>query len=189
MYTWDSWRPSTDGIEFCPMLWCTTPDKTTRFLQNIKQQGTPSCVMGFNEPDVASQCNKSPAEAAAAWINIMNPLAGITLLVSPATTNVDWMKAFLIACNNGCHYDVLAVHIYTTSFASFKSTVESYHRIDRNKKIWVTEFACQSFDSQPPCTLSQAETLMQDVMNYASNNPFLEMVFPFGAGDLNNFYG
>jgi hypothetical protein len=57
-------------------------------------------LLGFNEPDIASQSNLSPQAAAAAWKTYMQPFAGKAKLVSPAITNgpppsmgTGWMDA------------------------------------------------------------------------------------------------
>jgi hypothetical protein len=41
----------------------------------------------FNEPDLNTQSNMTPAAAAAAWMQYMQPFAGKAKLISPAITN------------------------------------------------------------------------------------------------------
>lgn len=68
----------------------------------------------FNEPDLGGQANLSPAAAAAAWKQYIQPFAGRAKLVSPAVTNgaapmgLAWLDSFLAACT-GCTIDVIAI--------------------------------------------------------------------------------
>ena len=100
----------------------------------------------FNEPDLGSQANLSPAAAAAAWKQYMEPFHGKAKLVSPAVTNgappamgTGWLDSFLAACT-GCHIDAIAIHIYdsatnTAYFQNYISGVASKY----GKPVWVTE--------------------------------------------------
>lgn len=83
----------------------------------------------FNEPDLDTQSNISPQDAAKAWQTYIQPLAGSAKLVSPAVTNgvkaasgapmgVAWLKEFVAACD-GCTIDAFAVN--TTSFPGIAS--------------------------------------------------------------------
>jgi hypothetical protein len=44
-------------------------------------------LLAFNEPDLSSQANMSPSQAAASYKKYMMPFAGKAKLVSPAITN------------------------------------------------------------------------------------------------------
>lgn len=66
--------------------------------------------MSFNEPDLSSQSNLSPAVAAAGYLTYMQPFAGKAKLGSPAITNgggsmgLSWLSSFMTACS-GCQID------------------------------------------------------------------------------------
>lgn len=77
----------------------------------------------FNEPDNAGQSNISPADAAALWLEYIEPFASQAKLVSPAITNggapsgVTWMQDFLGNCTT-CTIDAIAMHWYDTAVVS-----------------------------------------------------------------------
>ena len=52
------------GVTFVPMIWGSA-DVTTANLDLVKTEG--SILLGFNEPDNASQANLSPQQALAMW--------------------------------------------------------------------------------------------------------------------------
>ena len=93
---------------------------------------TYTTIISFNEPDLSSQSNISPAAAAAAWKTYMEPFYGKATLVSPAITNggapmgTAWMDSFIAACT-GCHIDKIAMHIYdsATNVAYYQSYITS----------------------------------------------------------------
>lgn len=77
-------------------------------------------IYSFNEPDHSAQANLSPAAAAAAWKQYIQPFAGKVKLVSPAVTNgaapmgLTWLDNFMSACS-GCTIDAVAIHIYDSA--------------------------------------------------------------------------
>ncbi|KAJ7468834.1 glycosyl hydrolase catalytic core-domain-containing protein [Mycena galericulata] len=58
---------------------------------------TPEHLLGFNEPDIASQANMSPSDAADLWMENIQPWAAKgTKLISPAVAwNLNWTQNFL----------------------------------------------------------------------------------------------
>lgn len=99
----------------------------------------------FNEPDLAQQANLSPAAAAAAWKQYIQPFAGKAKLCTPAITNGPapmgqaWLDQFLSACT-GCTIDCIAIHIYdsATNAAYFKNYISGVGT-KYKKPVWVTE--------------------------------------------------
>jgi hypothetical protein len=109
-----------------------------------------SPVCSFNEPDMDSQANMTPSQAAAYYKEYMNPFAGKASLGSPAVTNsgnpgqgLDWLGKFLDACNGECEVDFFAVHWYDASgnFNYFKEYMEKACSLAAGKPVWITEFA------------------------------------------------
>ncbi|KII84389.1 glycoside hydrolase family 128 protein [Plicaturopsis crispa FD-325 SS-3] len=149
-YNWDQTTGAlAGGIEYVPMLWGTSSDHTGGWATNAQNaiNGGSTHLLGFNEPDLSSQSNLSPADAAAAWKTYMQPFAGKAKLVSPAITNgaapmgTAWMDSFLSACS-GCTIDAIAIHIYdsatnTAYFEQYISDIGTKY----GKPVWVTEFA------------------------------------------------
>ena len=102
-------------------------------------------IRSFNEPDLNSQANMTPEQAAQAWTTYMEPFAGKAKLVGPAITNgaapmgEAWLDEFLGNCTT-CTIDVLAIHIYDSAtnedyYQSYISDFVSKY----NKTTWVTE--------------------------------------------------
>ncbi|KAA8894988.1 hypothetical protein FN846DRAFT_365286 [Sphaerosporella brunnea] len=141
---------SVDGFEYVPMCWgekffsgwANAADKA---IANGAQH-----LLAFNEPDIPSQANMSPAQAAAYYKQYMNPYAGKASLGAPAVTNsgspgqgLDWLAQFIKACNGECHIDFFPIHWYdgTGNVNYFKSHMEQAHQVAGEKPVWLTEFA------------------------------------------------
>ena len=102
----------------------------------------------INEPDLSSQSNTSPQDAAQQWMTYMQPFAGRVTLVSPAITNgpppsqgTGWMDSFISACNAlGCRVDAIAAHIYdsATNTAYYQNYISGIGT-KYGKPTWVTE--------------------------------------------------
>jgi Glycosyl hydrolase catalytic core len=102
--------------------------------------------MCFNEPDLASQSNLSPAAAAAGYQTYMQPFAGKAQLGSPAVTNggspmgLTWLANFLTACT-GCQIDFVAIHWYNGGDATaFMDYVDQAYTAGGGRPLWITEF-------------------------------------------------
>lgn len=103
------------------------------------------CMCSFNEPDLNTQANMTPEQAAQAWKTYMEPFAGKAKLVGPAITNGGapmgeaWLDKFLDSCTQ-CTFDVLAIHIYdsATNEAYYQSYISDFVS-KYNKTTWVTE--------------------------------------------------
>lgn len=74
----------------------------------------------FNEPDLSTQSDLTPQQAADAWMQWCEPFAGQVKLISPAITNggppmgTSWMDEFLQLCTT-CTIDGIAAHIYDSA--------------------------------------------------------------------------
>jgi hypothetical protein len=79
----------------------------------------------FNEPDLGSQSNLSPTEAASLWKQYIQPLASRGVrLGSPSVTNgqppsmgTGWLSDFIKACS-GCTIDFISIHWSVISYLS-----------------------------------------------------------------------
>ncbi|BGP23877.1 glycoside hydrolase [Rhodotorula toruloides] len=154
-YNWAAAPGGTlgNGVMYVPMLWGNTDQYTTDWDKNARAAISAGAthVFGFNEPDLDTQSNISPKDAADAWKQHIEPLAGSAKLVSPAVTNgvksasgapmgVAWLKEFMAACT-GCTIDAFALHWYdaASNTAYFTSYLEQASK-DLAKPIWLTEF-------------------------------------------------
>ncbi|KAL8287640.1 hypothetical protein RQP46_003498 [Phenoliferia psychrophenolica] len=129
------------------MLWNTDNTSWAANAQAAINAGT-THLLGFNEPDLSSQSNISPKDAAAAWLQNIEPFHTQASLVSPAITNggpplgITWMSDFLGNCST-CHIDAIAAHWYDSATARPQARdVRNYFTDMYNKfgkPIWITE--------------------------------------------------
>jgi len=164
-YNWEQTEtePCSDGSGglFVPMVWGHTGSEQsssgiTAAVASFVAKHEPY-VMGFNEPDNASQSNISVATAISLWPSFLNPAIQV---VSPATqantTGQSWFSSFMDQVNSASlRVDVVGVHWYgwnSGSCESNASTLESYikgiEKITGDRPIWITEWGCLN-DSAP----------------------------------------
>jgi Glycosyl hydrolase catalytic core len=150
-----------DSVEFVPMIWgpgAVTADNLDRAQRN----GT--ALLGFNEPDFASQSNLSVERALELWPQLQ--ATGLRLgSPAPAVGGADaggWLDRFLSgAAQRGYRVDFIALHWYGSDFGpAAVSHLRSYLQAvwDRyHLPIWLTEFALIRFGSGGAVYPSDAE--------------------------------
>jgi len=139
------------GISWMPMVWGEAGVMQAQAVDNSAEWNrngrTRSALLGFNEPNFASQANLSPEQAVALWPAVEQLAArySIDTLVAPAVAfhdayqGIDWLSHFLDLCT-GCRIDAIAIHSYTCYARFLKDHIDMYRRF--GKRIWLTEFAC-----------------------------------------------
>ena len=167
-----NWGSSSSGLStslnYIPQLWDGTNTFTDSWLSNAKSaiKSGSTHLFSFNEPDLGSQANMSPSEAAAAYKTYMQPFAGQAKLCAPAVTNgggamgLDWLMAFMDACTD-CTIDCVNVHWYDSAENAdyFKKHVSNATQISNNKPVFVSEFGATGSDDQ-------IGTFLGDVMSW-----------------------
>jgi hypothetical protein len=148
-YNWgSSTSPIPSNFEYVPMLWGTGSDFTGGWNAAATEAIASGSkhLMSFNEPDLSTQSNLSPSDAAAGYMTYMMPFAGKAQLGSPAVTNgggsmgLTWLENFLSACT-GCQIDFVAIHWYTGGDATaFMDYVDQAYTAGGNRPLWITEF-------------------------------------------------
>ena len=135
-------------LEFVPCFW--GPSKTTQWNQRKAEmaKSLPKAILAFNEPDISSQSNMSPASAASLFKKEIWPYKaqGVRLGSPQIVWNLDWMASFLSECNKiGCSVDFIAIHWYGSwsDIEGFKKYVTNV-RNRFSKPIWVTEYGVTS---------------------------------------------
>jgi len=163
------------------MLWGT--DQIGQF-QELVVAGYANTVFAFNEPDLAAQSNLDPETAAQIWMANGNPLRqkGYKTITPAAAFSVSWMEAFLKACT-GCQWDGMAAHIYANDAQKMIDYLTTLHNTF-NMPLWVTEFACQSFTSDPQCDENQTFAFMSTVTQWMDETEWIQMYFAYGV--MNN---
>jgi hypothetical protein len=150
-----NWSPGPtggagDSAEFVPMIWGADSVNADQ-LDRAEANG--SVLLGFNEPDFASQSNMSVEQALDLWPQL--EATGLRL-GSPAvaTGGADaggWLDRFMTgARERGLRVDFITLHWYGGDFSDaavgqLRSYIEAVH--DRyGLPIWVTEYALIRFD-------------------------------------------
>jgi hypothetical protein len=147
-----NWRATPGGIatppgmQFVPMIWGSSQVKAVT-LSAARREGR--ILLGFNEPDVATQANMSVTQALDLWPQLM--ATGMTLgspaVSAGAASTGGWLGRFMAGVKaRGYRVDFIAVHWYGSDFDTaaavgqlqgyLQSVHDRYHR-----PIWLTEFA------------------------------------------------
>jgi hypothetical protein len=154
-YTWSSDHPgiaTPRAVAFVPMIW-GPGSVTAATLRQVRREGR--VLLGFNEPDMASQSNMTVAQALALWPRLMatGMQLGSPAVADDAATPGGWLDRFMRGAAAG-HYRVnfITVHWYGGDFATgaavaqLKSYLQAIHS-RYHLPIWLTEFALARFGS------------------------------------------
>jgi Glycosyl hydrolase catalytic core len=154
-YTWAAGHPgiaSPRGVRFVPMIW-GAGSVTAAALRQVRREGPD--LLGFNEPDMASQSNLSVAHALRLWPRLMSTglKLGSPAVASGAATPGGWLDRFMRGAR-AHHYrvDFITVHWYGGDFAAGPAVAQlrSYLRAIYARyrlPVWLTEFALIRFGS------------------------------------------
>ncbi|QMU77388.1 glycosyl hydrolase [Streptacidiphilus sp. PB12-B1b] len=153
-YTWGpdhSGIQSPPGVQFVPMIWGPA-DVTNGSLQLAKQQGS-SVLLGFNEPDMASQSNMTPRQALSLWPTLMATglQLGSPAVATGGATPGGWLDQFMQgARSRGYRVDFITLHWYGGDFvtADAVSQLEGYLQAVHARyglPVWLTEYALTNF--------------------------------------------
>ena len=135
----------TQVPEYVPMLSNAgaVTSQNISALTTAKNNGTYHYLLGFNEPDLASQANMTVAQAISLWPQLM--ATGLTLgSPAPSWTNT-WFDNFMTqAAANNLRIDFICLHYYappnaTNAVSALKTFLtNAYNKYQ--KQIWLTEF-------------------------------------------------
>jgi hypothetical protein len=183
---WYNWSTSPEkgvagtfqqtGVEFVPMVWGQQggpPDPAT--IEKQIPKGA-KYILGFNEPNFASQANITAAQAAALWPRIMQIAKDLNLKIgSPApnycagacndTDPIHYLDTFFAACT-GCQVDFIAAHWYACTgdaLTNYLSKLKKY-----GKPIWLTEFSCMDAGDH---SAAGEQAYMKTALDILENDP------------------
>jgi hypothetical protein len=155
-----NWSPSeneacavANGVEYVPMIWgADTAANIKTTVAGFASKGF-KYVLGFNEPDNATQSNITVASAIAllpAFDSVATIAIG-TPATQANTTGQAWFTQYMagVAANTTLRADVIAIHWYGWNAGSCDaaaSQLESYIKYAEgfpgNRPIWLTEWGC-----------------------------------------------
>ncbi len=163
-------------------------------------------VLGFNEPELTTQANISPREAAIIWPDIVTIAEQYDLeLVGPCGT-IDrgrkWYRDWLTECHDmygqACHFDFTCLHAYFYpepcngvepwaclgyQASNAMTQINGWHR-EFGKKIWVTEIGCNPWGGKG-CNADKHEETMRQLIPHLDNS---NAVFRYAWFSANGFY-
>ncbi|OCK91680.1 glycoside hydrolase family 128 protein [Cenococcum geophilum 1.58] len=186
-YNWGQTSTGLSSFEYTPMLWGTSSEFTSTWESAWKSavsSGTKT-FLAFNEPDLDTQSNLSPADAAKGYMTYMQPIKAAdpsVRLGSPGVTNgangmgIDWLVNFQNACGS-CDIDFVAIHWYesATYIQYFKDHVTEAHT-RTGKNVWVTEFSATGSDAQ-------IQSFLEEVLPWMDAQDWIERYSYFMASD------
>mgnify|MGYP001274575782 CR=1 FL=1 len=142
-------RYQPDGVEFVPMQWCCSlGDDTADRLRAQFAAGEIKYLLGYNEPDSATQANMTVDRAIVLWRQL--EATGIPL-VSPSPVHFDneWTEAFMErALAEGLRIDYLGYHSYGGPNAQWLLDKLDALYAQYQIPIWITEFAVADWNAE-----------------------------------------
>jgi len=187
-YTWSA-TPGVagpPGTAFVPMIWGTA-DVTASTLSQVKQEGP--YLLGFNEPDMASQSNMTPAQALSLWPQLMatGMQLGSPAVADGGATPGGWLDQFMSgAAARGYRVNFITLHWYGSDFATGAavSQLQSYLQAVYARyhlPIWLTEFALANFGGSPTTpTQQQQAAFLTAATAMLQGLPFVQRYAWFG---------
>jgi len=182
-YNWSADKRPNVNLEFVPMLWGTKTQDPAQFAQKVRAQGA-KVILGFNEPERPDQANMDPITAARIWKQHIEPLArqGIRL-GSPSIASTDaglnWLQTFL---KQGSHVDFIALHWYGRGVDNFINFITNARkRFGSRYPVWVTEFACTSWNPKQPASQDEINTFFTQSIARLEGLSWVERYAWFGA--------
>lgn len=193
-YNWASRRDDfSSKFDYVPMLWGNRDNDLANWQQDASDmisQGS-KALFSFNEPDIASQSNMSPGEAASLFKAQMNGFHGKALIGAPSVSNsgnanegLDWLQQFVDACNGECQFDFANIHWY--SQPQYSDTlfehIQKAHEIT-GKPVWLTEFGPIDADA------ASTDAFIQDVIPKLDKIDYLDAYSYFMVAEDNLMAG
>jgi len=179
------------GVDFVPMLWGARDfGGWVTAIETALSSGS-EYILGFNEPDMASQASMSASDAAGYYQNYITPYAGQAKLISPAVTSstndgqgLSWFKSFMDQCTS-CDISGLAVHWYGNNIDEFKTFVQQ--AIDTASsyslsEVWITEFAL-SADVNGIVDQTTTNSFVSEAISYLDSQSAVTRYSYFMAAD------
>jgi len=190
-YHWENGLVSgleSANMQYKPMLW--GPSKLNMFQQvmsGYSDGNLPEWIIGFNEPDLASQSNVNPQQAAQLWKQYIQPYAakGVKLAAPQLSWDHSWYQSFFDACD-GCTFDAIGMHWYgdVNQPQDFQNAVTSFWSAFKQyaPEMWITEYsvtASSGGSTQQVLQFAKQATAFVEALDYVT------LIAWFGAWSKN----
>jgi len=150
--------------------------------------GSPKLI-GFNEPDSATQSNIDVAQAISLYQQYLVPLKSsgkISQLGTPAVTNsvnagegLSYLSNFVNGCTN-CQLDFAVVHWYAESLDDFKNHVTQAHQMT-GLPVNVAEFAYTAWNAANEPSADEVQNFMTQAIAWLDAQSFVSAYAWFGS--------
>ncbi|MDD2798032.1 MAG: glycoside hydrolase family protein [Bacteroidales bacterium] len=206
-YTWGpEWDEGNDFLsleEFAPMIWGTSKADTTTSIGIAAKKTIEweiankkvNYLLGFNEPNGASQADMTPQEAIDYWPYLMSfniPLGSPAPAgIMKGNSGAIWMDEFMsLVKEKNYRVDFLCMHMYPSKAENFKALVDSvWNRY--GLPIWITEFCLNdpAATETVPNKFTQDDVIafMADVLPWLDSKPYVKRYSWFGAPPANKY--
>ena len=169
-YNWGLTTAANSTVSFVPMEWGTG---------GLSSLGTYSYLLGFNEPDNASQANMTVVQAIGYWPTLVNATTkiGSPSMAGNPVTSGSWLQQFM-QTTPAPKVDFITVHWYKgVDTAKFYSDMTAIYTLF-NKHIWVTEFApqtaAQSASNPTQYSQDQVNQFINSTTTWMNNQTFID---------------
>ena len=200
-YNWSA-NPAqgVSSTEFVPMIW-GAGSVTTANLSRAKASG--KALLGFNEPDFASQANMSVEQALQLWpqLQATGLRLGSPAVATGGATAGGWLDRFISgARQRGYRVDFIALHWYGSDFGpAAVDHLAGYLRAVHDRyglPIWLTEYALIKFGSGGSTYPSAAQqtafikgsTEMMNKLSYVERYAWFALPTPDEGGEGTGLY-
>jgi len=187
-----NWGPTTTegttDIEFVPCKWSAWNDIDAQW-QTILNNNTSSHLLGFNEPDGATQANMSLDLMLKRWPKMLE--SGMRLGSPAMASDLNLLYAFIDKCDAlNYRVDFVAMHDYGSGTAqAFYNKCKAIH--DRTgRPIWIKEFNFGGTWTTGTPTYEQAAARIKEIIERYDTEGIIERYAIFNFDEtVNNFGG
>ena len=185
-YNWGS--TTTEGvvdIEFVPMKWTARNDIDSQW-QTIVNNNTSNHLLGFNEPDAATQANMSLDLILKRWPKMME--SGMRLGSPCPAGNKQLLYDFIKKCDElNYRVDFVTLHDYGEGTAQqFYNNCKTLHD-KTGRPVWVTEFNFGGTWTAGRPTYAQSAARIKEIIERYDTEGIIERyaIFNFDETDQN----
>lgn len=174
-------------VEFVSMRWNAKSLTDSRW-KEILDINYSNHLLGFNEPDGATQANMTQAEMLLYWPKMLE--SGMRLGSPAPAGNLQVMYDFIDKCDElNYRVDFAAIHDYGEGTAlAFYNKCKAVH--DRTgRPIWVTEFSSGGTWTRSTPTYPEISTRITEIMEKYDTAGIIERYAIFNFDEIVNQYG
>jgi len=157
------------------------------FYPTWRTNGLSKILMGYNEPENATQGNVDSTNGSICWHNFQNmdmPLAS----PAPSSYSDGWLSIFMgyVVTNWGLRVDYVPIHEYPGNNASASSSIwvnslqDAYNRW--GKPVWMTEFGCVDWGGTGSWSEENNYNALAEFMWRAEGLPWVRKYAAFSFG-------